>query len=186
MLDRYGYSESESILNEWNYVCGWSGEGWKKSLSTELSIKGAAFIAAVATACQHERLDMLMYYDARINSTMNGLFSPGTLEALKGYYPLKIWGEMLSSDGECETLCDIPDIYAVSAVKDGASVTMITYYSDDDEALPRTFTVELSGDVLRTVYLLDSTHDMTAYETIAPDCGSFRLTMQPNTVVVIR
>lgn len=129
---------------------------------------------------------MLMYYDARINSTMNGLFRPGTLEVRKGYYPLKIWGEMLSSDGECETSCDIPDIYAVSAVKDGASVTMITYYSDDDEALPRTFTVELSGDVLRTVYLLDSTHDMTAYETIAPDCGSFRLTMQPNTVVVIR
>lgn len=186
LLDRYGYNESESILNEWNYVCGWSGEEWKKSLATELSVKGAAFIAAVATACQHERLDMLMYYDARINSTMNGLFRPGTLETRKGYYPLKIWGEMLSSDGECETLCDIPDIYAVSAVKDGASVTMITYYSDDDEALPRTFTVELSGDVLRTVYLLDGTHDMTACETIAPDNGCFSLTMKPNTVVVIR
>ena len=94
----------------------------------------------------------------------------------------KIFETMLATN----QVKNIPDIYAVSAVKDGASVTMITYYSDDDEALPRTFTVELSGDVLRTVYLLDSTHDMTACETIAPDCGSFRLTMQPNTVVVIR
>ena len=63
---------------------------------------------------------------------------------------------------------------------------VFTNNTDEDEALPRTFTVELPGDVLRTVYLLDSTHDMTACETIAPDCGSFRLTMQPNTVVVIR
>ena len=60
---------------------------------------------------------MLMYYDARINSSMNGLFKFVTLDPLKGYYPIKIWGEMLQADGECETHCDVPDIYAVSAVK---------------------------------------------------------------------
>lgn len=186
LLDDHGYTKCESILNEWNYVRGWSGEEWKQSLVTELSTKGAAFIAAVATACQHEGLDMLMYYDARINSSMNGLFEFVTLDPLKGYYPIKIWGEMLQADGECETHCDVPDIYAVSAVKDGASVTMLTYYTDDDNALPRTFRVELGGDVLRTIYLLDDSHDMTACETIAPDNGSFSLTMKPNTVVVIR
>ena len=93
---------------------------------------------------------------------------------------------MLLSDGECETSCDIPDIYAVSAVKDGTSVTMLTYYTDSENALPRTFKVELPGDFLRTVYLLDSSKDMVAVETIAPDNGSFTLTMQPNTVAVIR
>lgn len=186
LLDKYGYFDCESILNEWNYVCGWGGEEWKRSLETELSIKGAAFISAVMTACQHERLDMLMYYDARINSSMNGLFKSRTFEPLKGYYPIKIWGEMLLSDGECETSCDIPDIYVVSAVKDGTSVTMLTYYTDSENALPRTFKVELPGDFLRTVYLLDSSKDMVAVETIAPDNGSFTLTMQPNTVAVIR
>lgn len=186
LLDKFGYTECESILNEWNYVSGWGGEEWKKSLETELSMKGAAFISAVATACQHEKLDILMYYDARINSTMNGLFKFGTLEKLKGYYPLKTWGELLSSDGECEAVCDIPDIYAVSAVKDNETTTMITYYKDDSDALPLSFIVELPGDALRTVYLLDNEHNMTAYEAVAPDRGILRLTMQPNTVVVIK
>ena len=185
-LDKYGYTDCESILNEWNYVCGWGGEEWKQSLATEVSTKGAAFIAAVMTAGQQERLDMLMYYDARTNSSMNGLFRFGTLEPLKGYYPIKVWGEMLKSDGECETRCDVPDIYAVSAVKDGKSITMLTYYTDSKSPLPRTFKVELDGDVLRTIYLLDDDHDMTACETVAPDNGSFSLTMKPNTVVVIK
>lgn len=55
MLDRHGYTDTESILNEWNYVCGWSGDGWKRSLETEASLKGAAFIAAVMSACQREK-----------------------------------------------------------------------------------------------------------------------------------
>lgn len=186
LLDKYGYTECESILNEWNYVCGWGGEAWKKSLSTEHSIKGAAFISAVMTVCQHENIDMLMYYDARVNSGMNGLFKFGTLEPLKGYYPIKIWGELLSSDFECKTECDIPDIYAVSAVKNGEALTVITYYTDRDGALPVTFKTELPGEKLRTVYVLDESRDMTASHLVAPDGGSFTLTMEPNTVAVIR
>ena len=36
------------------------------------------------------------------------------------------------------------------------------------------------------VYLLDGEHDLTLYATIAPDEGRFSLTMQPNTILVIR
>lgn len=186
MLDKYGYTDCESVFNEWNYVTGFGGELWKESLNTIVSMKGAAFTSAVITACQHESVDMLMYYDARANCSMNGLFRRATFEPLKGYYPIKLWGEMLKMGNECETHCDIPDIYAVCATADGESVTMITYYTDDDNALPRTFKVELPGDEMRTVYLLDDTHDMEPYETIAPDNGCFTLTMKPNTVIVIR
>ena len=186
LLDKYGYTECESILNEWNYVCGWSGEEWKKSLETELSMKGAAFVSAAMTACQHEKLDMLMYYDARINSSMNGLFRPGTFETLKSYYPIKSWSEMLLLGEECETVCDVPDIYVVSSVKNGEHITMLTYYTDDENALPRTFKVSIPVEKLHTLYLLDNGHDMTPHESIAPDNGEFTLTMNPNTVVVIK
>lgn len=66
------------------------------------------------------------------------------------------------------------------------SVAMITYYIDNDNALPRTFKVELPGDKLRTVYLLDDNHAMEPYETISPDNGYFTPAMEPNTVTVIR
>ncbi len=186
LLDEFGYTEAESILDEWNYVRGWSGEEWKNSLQTELSMKGAAMISAVMAACQREAVDMLMYYDARINSTMNGLFSFGTLEPLKGCHALSAWGELLAAGDECKTECDVPDIYAAAAVKDGKAVTVVTYYTDDEAALPRSFTVELPGDELRTVSLLDESRDMTPYLSIAPDGGRFTLTMQPNTVVIIK
>lgn len=186
LLDKYGYVNTESILNEWNYVRDWSGEDWKYSIKTINSIKGAAFVSAVMSACQHEKLDMLMYYDARINASMNGIFAPGTFEPQKGYYPVKIWGEMLRMGNECEAFCDVPDIYVSAAAKDGECVTLVTYYTDDDNALPRTFKVDMKKDALYTLYLLDAEHDMTPTETIASDGGCFSLTMQPNTVVVIR
>ena len=64
---------------------------------------------------------------------------------------------------------------------------MVTYYSDDDNALPREFTVEFDGkDELRTIYLLDDEHDLVPVKTIASEGGRFTLTMDANTVIVIR
>ena len=33
--DQYGFSETKSILNEWNYVRGWTGDDWYYSLKAE-------------------------------------------------------------------------------------------------------------------------------------------------------
>ena len=186
LLDSYGYKNTESILNEWNYVKGWSGREWDESLKTEASIKGAAFASAVMTACQHENIDMLMYYDARILSRMNGIFNLSDFKPGKTYYPIKAWGEMLKMQNECETLCDVPDIYAASAVKDEKFVALITYYTDSKDAVKRTFKVETPYDALYTVYLLDEEHNMAPFETVAADCGSFTLTLEPNTVVLLK
>ena len=44
MLDRHGFRKAESILNEWNYVKGWTGE-WVYSLEVE---SGAAKLRKVS------------------------------------------------------------------------------------------------------------------------------------------
>ena len=41
------------------------------------------------------------------------------------------------------------------------------------------------GEILH-VYLLDEEHDMTEVGTICADGGKFSLTMEPNTVVVLK
>lgn len=189
LLDEFGYTETESILNEWNYVLGWGGAEWKQSLEDMNNIKGAVFTAAVMTQCQKSSADMLMYYDARIQSSMNNLFTHCTLEPKKGYYPVKIWGEMLTLGSECETDCDIPDIYAVCASDGSRSVTMVSYYTLDDNAVKRTFKVCLDTkepDNLLEIYTLDESHNFELSKTIAPDCGEFFVTMKPNTSIVIR
>ena len=96
-MDKYGYEKAENILNEWNYVDGWTDQ-WVYSLrvmSGDLNLKSAAFSASVMNACQNEPLDMLMYYDARVNSGMNGLFDKTTLWPMKGYYPFYAWAKLL-------------------------------------------------------------------------------------------
>ncbi len=186
-LDAYGFTETESCLNEWNYVCGWQGEGWTKSLETEISIKGAAFIAGVMTECQKAPVDMLMYYDARPCS-MNGLFDFYSFRPLKGYYSIKTWGEMLTLGNACEAVSGIPDVYTAAAANGEERMMMLTYYTNEETAFPKTFEVEITGTEDRelSLYLLDKTHDMEKIGLIYPHHGTFTLTMAPNTVVVIR
>ena len=138
------------------------------------------------SACQREKTDMLMYYDARVNSSMNGLFKRGTLDRLKGYYSVKAWGELLSLQDECALSCDVPDIYSAAAADGETQMLLVTYYTDDAAPLPRTFKVETGEDRLYTIYMLDEEHDMEPCETTAADNGGFTLTMRPNTVVVIK
>ena len=74
LCDEYGYTEAETILNEWNYVKNWHPrEDMLYSYRTIPSLKGSAFILSCMIACQHSTLDHLMYYDARINTGWNGL-----------------------------------------------------------------------------------------------------------------
>ncbi len=185
LLDEYGLTETESHLNEWNYVTTFCGEEWVYSLSVERSMKGAAFIAGTMSVCQKKPLDMLMYYDAR-PCRMNGMFDMYDFHLLKGYFPIKTWGEMLKMGTECEVSCDIPDIYVTAARNETETLAMISYYTDNRTPTARTFTVEVDEERMYTLYLLDETHDLEKTVEIFPCDGKFQLTMQPNTVVVLR
>lgn len=185
LLDEFGFYETESILNEWNYVKGWSEPDWTYSKKTERSSKGAAFIGAVMSACQKEKTDMLMYYDARTNSTMNGLFDIYTLEKAKGYYPIMLWGKMLNMKNECFTECTVPDVYVTAASNGSEHVAVISYFTDQCCALPLSFKVKLNRDGLYTLSVLDETRDLIPYELAAAEDGEITITMQPNTIITI-
>ncbi len=145
ILDEAGFTETESILNEWNYVTSFCDAKWFESLKTEKSLKGAAFIAAAMSCCQNEPLDLLMYYDAR-PCEMNGLFSTGYYEKLKGYYAISAWSDLSELGTQCEALSEIRDVY-VTAAKDseGRAMSLISYYTDSPDAKPKTFLVKLTG-----------------------------------------
>ncbi len=186
LLDEFGFTQTESILNEWNYVKGWSGEAWAYSIDTEIGLKGAAFIAAVMAVCQNAPVDMLMYYDAR-PCKMNGLFDFYNFRLLKGYFAIKTWGEMLKMGTQCEVTDAPRDIYATAAIgQDGKKLTLIAYFTDADDALPCEFPVEVAGEEEVTLCLLDEERDMQPVRRVVTDNGKFTLTMQPNTVAVLR
>lgn len=134
LLNRYGYQNTEMILNEWNYVCGWVGRQWLESLQIEHNEKGMAFVAATILACQKSPLDMLMYYDARVGCTMNGLFDAISGTPLPPYYALWQFGQLYRLKHQVFSETQSDTLYVGAAQNGGEAAVQLTYY--DDQPLP--------------------------------------------------
>ena len=163
LLDKHGFTQTESILNEWNYVKGWEGDEWIYSLKMEKSLKGASLIASTMCMSQYEALDNLMYYDAR-PCGMNGLFCTDfVFERLKGYYPFYMFNQLYKQENAVEVARESADVWAVAAKGEEQNV-MLSYYQDDDTAPEKTVKVEFknvenANGVRLEYYCLDAEHD---------------------------
>ncbi len=154
-----GYTETETICNEWNYVRGWDVD-FVYSIETIISLKGAAFTAAKMLAGQHSSIDMMMYYDAR-PCPFNGIFDYYTYKPLKGYYTFKMFNELYKLGTACEIKIDCDDVYAVAAKNDTDEAIMISFYTDNDEDnSEKIIELDLNGKDEYDIYLLDEEHDM--------------------------
>ncbi len=182
-LKEYGYAQTESILNEWNYIKGW--DQFVYSMKHILSMKGAAFNAACMCGCQNNTaIDMLMYYDAR-PSRYNGMFDFYTNEPLKGYYPFRMFDVLYGLGTACECVADGNGIYAAAAKNEADTAVMISYYTDDDTcAEPCDIRLDLKCENQRyAMFLLDGQKNAEREGTVARD-GKIQL--MPNTVCLLK
>ena len=181
LLNDNGYKSTESILNEWNYIKGWEDE-FIYSIKTIIGIKGAAFAMACMSAAQHASIDMLMYYDTSY-SAFCGLFDLYTYEPLKGYYPFKWYGMFYDMEAEIRCSTEVEDVYTLCGVdSSNKTLTVITYYTDNDKAENKTVSIDFSKNGKYEIYLLDGEHNAelirTTYELI--------FDMKPNTCVLVK
>ena len=185
-LDFYGYTQTESILNEWNYIKNWK-EGLLESKKAIISMKGAAFTSALMATGQALPLDMLMYYDARVNATLNGIFNFYTLEKMKGYYPFYLFSKLYKLGGYIKTVSDTNEIYAVAAKNGESLAIMLTYFTNSEELGEKEVTVKLDGrrSDEYALYLLDDAHDADHIGSVKANDGVITLTMSPNSVVLL-
>ncbi len=186
-LDERGFTETESILNEWNYVCGWEKEDWLYSKRIIKNMKGAAFIAGVISASQYEDIDMLMYYDAR-PCGMCGMFDTDFVcDTLKGYYPFKMFNEVYSLDNAVEVET-IENVYSVAATNGDKSAVMATYFDDNLSNGKKEILFTLNGlikEKTAEIYLLDDTHDMELIKTVKVT-NALKLNMELYSSVLIK
>ena len=182
-LDAAGFTATESILNEYNYVKDW-GAGFVYTIEQIIGIKGAAFTAGSMCVSQNAGLDMLMYYDAR-PGVFNGMFDFYTLRPKKGYYPFLAFSRLYKLGKHYASVCDDPDVFVTAAGDENENrAVMIVYYTDDDKAKSRGITV--SGDDFRnySFKLLDK-HLNLEEITIAADAdGSLQIELLPNSVLL--
>ena len=184
-LDRAGRKDTESILNEWNYVCGWTGDDWFRSIKTEKSIKGAAFIAATMCLCQAEPLDMLMYYDAR-PCTMNGMYcTDRPSETLKGYFPFRMFNTLYQLGEAVAVESDCPELTLCAAKNGGEAAILAAYFDDDDTKPVKDVSLTLKhADYpkgARVIFsLLDADHDdeVVKEELLSPNAAEYVLSFR--------
>ena len=205
LMDKYGFGKSESILNEWNYVKGWTDD-FVYSLRVEsgdLNLKSAAFTAATMSACQDAPVDMLMYYDARPVG-MDGLFEKVTLWPMKGYYPFFAWSKLFDCGTQVASVVtegtdkdsdantgnverkdrSVSGAFKATAAKgrDGSGAVFVVRYSDDDNVSDiGTVTVRVKGrDLSRArCHLTDLVRTYTEVTVESNGDGSVTIRMQP-------
>lgn len=177
MLDNTGYPSAETVLNEWNYVKDWSDPlGYIEVIK---GMKGAAFCMAVMCAAQNNgKVDMLMYYDARIEKVWNGMFDSNTLAPLKGYYPFKIFSELYKLENQTFSSSDDSDIYVLSAACGDKCAAAVVYYTDEAAEDKE---VWIDTDRAMTYSVLDEENTLEGEAMLC--AGINKITMKPNTVI---
>lgn len=157
MMEKYGYGDAENILNEWNYVKGWTTE-FVGSIMAIHGIRGAIFTLSCICDAQQSPIDMLMYYDTR-PSAFCGAFDFYSFGKLKGYYPLYWYGKFYDMEKEIPAAETPENIHTLCGVdQDGKALAVIAHYHAED-AEPKTVKVDLSRHGKYEVYLLDEEHD---------------------------
>lgn len=154
-----GYENAETILNEWNYVKGWTDE-FKYTIKAIHGLKGAAFMMACMSEVQKcDSLDMLMYYDTR-PSAFCSAFDFYTYEPLKGYYPLMWYGKFYDMETEVRCENESENIYTLCGVdKNGKVLCVVTNYSDDDNAPAKEIKIDFGKEGKYEVYVVDNQKD---------------------------
>ena len=192
VVDKYGFPDTELILNEWNYVKGWTNEAWNYTLKSEKGLKGASFVASTMCVGQKSALGNLMYYDAR-PCGMNGMFNTDFLTPLKGYYPFLMFSKLYKLDSSIFTTEDCVEVYSTAALGDTEAALLVSYFDDDDNAPEKEIEIDISNlpkfsSATVEYYLLDEEHncDLVNSETVSSNAFDLKLKMSLYSTCLIR
>ncbi|MBR2467303.1 MAG: hypothetical protein IKB38_10300 [Clostridia bacterium] len=124
-LDAYGFTKTESHLNEWN------------PFSTERgTAHHSAEVEAMMLGMQNLPLDVLVFYDARITGGQyGGLFDPMKYRPWHAYYSLAAFSRLYALENQVKLDCDTEGMFAVAASKGEKTVIVISNISGSDQEL---------------------------------------------------
>ena len=146
VLDSHGYVNTESILNEWNYVRNWVGRDYRYSRVMAKTAKGAAFNLSSMIECQKAGVDMLMYYDARPGG-WNDIFDFDSIDSFvtTAYYSFPMFNELYKLGTEVESGAGSSNVYLMGAKNGDNAAIIMTHYNDDDAAGAKRVPIEIRG-----------------------------------------
>ncbi len=142
-LDRFGYTDCEIHLNEWN-----------PSFPLRGTLRDAANILAMMIALHETPTDMCMYYDSRYWSSYCGYVNPINMEPFKAYYSFYTFGRLYALGTQVETVVEGANVYALAAKGEEGRAAVIVNHSAQDAEL----SIEGIGDGAKC-YIVDENND---------------------------
>ncbi len=149
-LDKYGFTKTESHLNEWNI----SDEG--TGFDIKHTEKAAAFLTSVMCMLQNTNyVDMAMYYCFSLLARYNGILNQNDLSVSPPWYAFVAFGELYRLKNEVYVEVDSPQIQAAAARCEGNGAIIISNYESEDE----TVALNIKSDKPGRVNILKLTGD---------------------------
>ena len=196
LLDKYGFTETETVFDEWNYVKSWK-DGYTVMKKNITSMMAAAFIAGTLLALQKSPVNVATYYDAQVGTTMrehwNGLFTAPEIineenaiksEPLKGYYAFKAFAALAELGIEVTSDTAADHVYVAGAKDDDKGAFMLANFNPYEKA-DHELVFDLKGIYGKKceIYLLDEEHDLELiYEGEIPETYN----LKSETVVLVK
>jgi hypothetical protein len=172
ILDQYGYGDTESHLNEWNYWTFRWEQIWKRgneymrreSFEKQKNEEGASFVAASLILLQDQPVDILNYYDGQPISLFCGIFDYYGVPQ-KTFYAFKAFREMLDYPErvKSEVSANAAGLYSLAALnreKNQAAILISNFNGTMDEYGIRIQGLPLKEKTVYEVYLLDEGHNL--------------------------
>ncbi len=157
-LDSYGFTSTESHLNEWN-----------PARDRRHTAEQSAFVAKAMIGAQNLPLDMLMIYDARMDGSLYSAFATPSHKLVPShtYYVYAAFAHLYRLGTQVELTCDTQNVYALAAGDGEKHALMITNLTDKAQEL------NISGVDLSNArwHIIDDEHRLSwsvARKTIQP------------------
>ena len=182
LLKRYGYEDTESIFDEWNYM-----QDWKDQAESYILLKnhvGAAYCGAVLCAMQTKtNIDVAHYFEADVVKEWCGVFTvdkmsigniKATVAPLKPFYAFKAFNTLYSLQNAKQTETDMDSLYAAAA-SDGVSVAVLaSHYEGEDGDVEFAFSGLPAGEY--EVRIVDETRNFERVMSFVGE-GSAKITL---------
>lgn len=144
-LDSYGFTDTESHLNEWNY----GAEG--KQFSDKDTMVGASFCAAALATMQTESVDLAQYYVLSQPSTYNGILYMRTGGFTPVAHVFNAFNKLYHSENSLEIESNPSEPYAIAAKDGDTTHVLISNY----HKMSSSVTVNMPGKTISVSGLCD-------------------------------
>ena len=137
LADHYGYTETEMLLDEWNYMENWSNQ--PPSFEELISARGAVFCAASLITMQKSPVDIAAYFEAdvvkewcglfRVDAMAIGTYTESTVFRRPPFHAFCAFNELYVLENEVFSESDNAECHVCAASNGPNSGAMITGYS---------------------------------------------------------